>query len=72
MNVNVKILIFKDDSGKSFDVYAFREEADINEIKNTVEKTFEEECGERMIHEIIEEKYGDLLVGISECEEVEW
>lgn len=70
--MNVKILIFRNDDGEIFDVYAFREEADINEIKNTVEKTFEEECGERTIDEIVEEKYSDLLVGISEYEEVEW
>jgi hypothetical protein len=71
--MKVKVLIFLDyDYGNVMDTFVFTEEADIEEIKKTVTKTFEEEEGDRPYCDIVNELYGHLMLNVIEREEFDW
>ena len=71
--MKVKVLNFIDcDYGNIMDTFVFTEDADIEEIKQTVERVFEEECGERPYCDIISERYENVLFDVIEREEVNW
>lgn len=71
--MKVKVLNFIDyDYGNIMDTFVFVEDADIEEIKQTVERVFQEEEGQRPYCDIISELYENLLFDVIEREEVNW
>lgn len=71
--MKVKILNFVDyDYGNIMDTFVFTEDADIEEIKRTVEKVFQEEEGQRPYCDIINELYGNLMLDVIEEDKVIW
>ena len=71
--MKVKVLNFLDyDYGNIMDTFVFTEDADIEEIRKTVEKVFQEEEGDRPYCDIVNELYGHLMLNVIEREEVDW
>ena len=71
--MKVKVLNFIDyDYGNVMDTFIFTEEADIEEIKRTVEKVFQEEEGQRPYCDIVNELYGNLMLEVIEEDKVNW
>lgn len=72
--MKVKVLVFKDyDYGNIMDTYVFKEEADLEEIKHTVEYTYDVvEEGQRPYCDIIRELYGHLMLNVIEEKEIDW
>ena len=71
--MKVKILNFVDyDYGNIMDTFVFTEDADIEEIKRTVEKVFQEEEGQRPYCDIINELYKNLMFDVIEEDKVIW
>jgi len=71
--MKVKVLNFLDyDNGNIMDTYVFTEDADIEEIKQTVEKVFQEEDGQRPYCDIINELYRNVMFDIIERQEFNW
>ena len=71
--MKVKILNFVDyDYGNIMDTFVFTEDADIEEIKQTVEKVFQEEEGQRPYCDIINELYENLMFDVIEEDKVIW
>ena len=71
--MKVKVLNYLDaDYGNIMDTFVFKEEADIEEIKNTVQDIFEKECGERPYCDIMTELFGHLMLNVIENEDVDW
>ena len=71
--MKVKILNFVDyDYGNIMDTFVFTEDADIEEIKRTVEKVFQEEEGQRPYCDIINELYENLMFDVIEEDKVIW
>lgn len=71
--MKVKVLNFLDyDCGNIMDTFVFTEDADIEEIKQTANKVFEEEEGSRPYYDIVNELYKNLLFDVIEREEILW
>ena len=71
--MKVKVLNFIDyDYGNVMDTFVFTEEADIEEIKRTVEKVFHKEEGQRPYCDIVNELYGNLMLDVIEEDKVNW
>lgn len=71
--MKVKVLNFIDyDYGNIIDTFVFTEDADIEEIKETVERVFQEEEGIRPYYDIISELYGNLMFDVIEEDKVIW
>lgn len=71
--MKVKVLNFLDyDYGNIMDTFVFTEEADIEEIKKTVNNVFQEEEGDRPYCDIVNELYGHLMLNVIEREEYDW
>ena len=71
--MKAKILNFIDyDFGNIMDTFVFKDDANIEEIKETVEKVFEDEGGQRPYCNIINEWYGDLMLQVIETHNVQW
>ena len=71
--MKVKVLNFVDyDYGNIMDTFVFTEDADIELIKQTVERVFHNEEGQRPYCNIIDELYGDLMFDVTERQEVDW
>lgn len=71
--MKVRVLNFIDyDYGNLMDTFVFTEDADIEEIKKTVENVFYEEGGTRPYYDIINELYKNVMFDVIETEEVKW
>ena len=71
--MKVKVLNYIDyDSGEIMDTFVFKEEADIEEIKKTVQYVFEEEEGIRPYIDIMNELYGHLVLEVIEESQYKW
>lgn len=71
--MKVRVLNFIDyDYGNLMDTFVFTEDADIEEIKKTVENVFYEEGGTRSYYDIINELYKNVMFDVIETEEVKW
>lgn len=71
--MKVKILNFVDyDYGNIMDTFVFAEEADIEEIKQTVERVFQEEDGIRPYCDIVNELYENLMFDVIEEDKILW
>lgn len=71
--MKVKVLNFLDyDYGNIMDTFVFAEDADLEEIKQTVNKVFQEEEGDRPYCDIVCELYGHLMFNVVEREEIDW
>ena len=71
--MKVKVLNFLDyDYGNIMDTFVFTEEADIEEIKKTVNNVFQEEEGDRPSCDLVNELYGHLMLNVIEREEYDW
>lgn len=58
--------------GQIMDTFVFPESADIEQIANDVQATWEESEGEKSYYDIITEKYGDVMLCIADSKEVVW
>ena len=71
--MKVKVLNFIDyDYGNIMDTFVFTEDADIEEIKRTVERVFQEEDGMRPYCDIIGELYANLMFDVIKREDIKW
>ena len=71
--MKVKVLNFLDyDYGNVMDTFVFTEDADVEEIKQTINKVFEEEEGARPYCDIVSELYKNVMFDVTEREEILW
>jgi predicted transcriptional regulator YdeE len=71
--MRVKVLNFLDyDNGNLMDTFVFTEDADIEEIRETVERIFQEEEGQRPYCDIINERYKNVMFDVFSREEIYW
>ena len=71
--MKVKVLQYFDyDNGSLMDTFVFKEEANIYEIQENVNKIFWESDGGGSYYDIIMEHYKHLLIEVVDNEKVDW